>query len=117
MSDSNPEKNVRSRLTIKNVRLPPEAYSSLDYVKPSQDKQDKLPLVDLKYVHLAPSSSNPSSSIVEVRISPSATLSTDDPPFNNSKPFSSFCNDISPNSQSQPESHPDSQLAAFVIRT
>ncbi|SPO31830.1 uncharacterized protein UTRI_06667 [Ustilago trichophora] len=109
---SNPAPNVLSRLTIKNVRLPPEAYSSLHHIKPSQDKQVQLPLVDLDYVHLEPSPSNPSSSLVEVLVSSSAAASTAGPPFDSTRPFSSICNDSIPNTQSKPESHTHSQVVS-----
>ncbi|KAJ9477218.1 Zinc metallopeptidase, partial [Pseudozyma hubeiensis] len=57
MSDHSGTGNAASTLLIKNVRLPPEAYASLQQVNLPQDQQEELPLVDVEYVHLDPSSS------------------------------------------------------------
>ncbi|CBQ71568.1 conserved hypothetical protein [Sporisorium reilianum SRZ2] len=106
---------VASTLTIKNVRLPPDAYASLDTAILSRNPQDELPLVDLEYVHFAPDAATPHTTTVEVNISASARTEHDlvggvEKPFDRCSPFSSVSRDA-------PSTAPKHRLARFAAPT
>lgn len=96
---------IASTLTIKNVRLPPEAFASLDHISLPKDKQDKLPLVDLDYVHFEPDSSSPQSNVVEVHLRASSSPSSAEATFDRFHPFASTSREIAPRPS---DSNPDS---------
>ena len=102
MSQDASESRKVSSWTLKNARLPPEAYQCLDHVQPSNDPQAQLPLVDLHYLHFAPPASTPQSSIVELHVSPASVSSNNDveAPFDREHPFASICHDNSPDPHS-----------------
>ena len=87
------DENVWIPLTLKNVRLPPEAYRSLEHVTPSEDPKDLLPLVDIEYVYHQPSSASCSGNAVEVYVAASDHTNVE-PPFDRFKPFDSTCQDL-----------------------
>ncbi|TKY86868.1 hypothetical protein EX895_004156 [Sporisorium graminicola] len=97
---SSSRSKVASTLTIRNVRLPPEAYASLDdaLLFPNEQQRQELPLVDLEYVHYQPDPSSPSTTTVEVKLSASVREEPNDlapveKPFNRFAPFSHVSQD------------------------
>ncbi|GAC97393.1 zinc metallopeptidase [Pseudozyma hubeiensis SY62] len=113
MTDHREAKDAASTLLIKNVRLPPEAYASLHHVNLPQDQQEEIPVVDVEYVHLEPSSSTPAGThAVEVYLRSSEALSRKPVTSDGAAPFQSVAQTIPLPASSGPSTSDPNQLVA-----
>ena len=109
MTGSPSTSNIASTLTVKNVRLPPEAYVTLEHVAQANE-DEQLPLVDLQYVHYQGDSQQRT---VEVHVSPSGTIpASSTNSLDLSHPFKSIAQDVEP-----PSTTTKTAAAAFAAPT